>query len=176
MLVTIDSSNKVWEVRYMSRKFWDGDTIPPSGPERAAWFRQGFKSTASLNFLDTPVGEWDSDKHYAMPKKQKDNRPRKTDKKKAPYRVASAEWESNTGIAWMGEAACADTGFQTFLPIDLRHYKNDQAWRPFCDSCPVAKQCLQYGRESGSQGVWGGVYIDSHMRENDIETLEQHRG
>lgn len=28
-----------------------------------------------------------------------------------------------------------------------------------CLSCPVMKQCLQFGTENKEQGVWGGVYL-----------------
>ena len=151
-------------------KFWSGEQIPPSGPERTAWFWSGFKSTASINFLTTPVGEWDSDQHYRMPKpKRVDNRPRKTDRKNKPYRVPVYEWESETGHHWMDEAACAETNLLAFTPTGVREYKKNQAWAPFCNSCPVAKQCLQYGRESGSQGVWGGVFIDDRGDETNVD-------
>lgn len=31
----------------------------------------------------------------------------------------------------------------------------------FCLSCPVARQCFQYGKETKSEGVWGGVYLEN---------------
>lgn len=30
-----------------------------------------------------------------------------------------------------------------------------------CLSCPVMKQCLQWGMENNEWGVWGGIYLTS---------------
>lgn len=29
-----------------------------------------------------------------------------------------------------------------------------------CAACPFQKQCLEYGEETGSVGVWGGQWLD----------------
>lgn len=31
----------------------------------------------------------------------------------------------------------------------------------FCDGCPVRKECLAYGRKTGSWGVFGGEYMEN---------------
>ena len=44
-----------------------------------------------------------------------------------------------------------------------------------CLSCPVARQCLQYGIENESYGVWGGIYLskgDTDQHRNSHKTQE----
>lgn len=42
-------------------------------------------------------------------------------------------------------------------------------WEPVCGPCPVRDQCLAYGRETPSGGVWGGVFIP--MRDEATQPL-----
>lgn len=158
----------------MSRKY----EMPPSGPERKAWFWSGFKSSASVSFLKTPVGAW-----FNPPTQVVTDDPPWLAKRKAeraakqagknPYRVPVYEWETTVPVSdWMDEAACGETKLESFFPSGVREYRKNQSWRPFCDSCPVAKQCLQFGRESSSIGVYGGVFLDERRDEYDVEREE----
>jgi len=44
-----------------------------------------------------------------------------------------------------------------FFPNGLGEI-NRQAWKPICDNCPVRLQCGEWGKLSGSSGVWGGEF------------------
>jgi len=144
----------------MGRKLGD-DAIPPSGPDRLDWFWNGWKSSASVAFLNTPVGMWDN-----LPVGQS---------KPAAIKPGAEknDWVSSIDTAWRDQAACDGTDLYGFMPLSKREYVQNQSWRPFCDSCPVAKQCLQTGREPGAHGVWGGVFFDRKGKEWDIEQLDR---
>jgi hypothetical protein len=62
-------------------------------------------------------------------------------------------------VTWNDLAACKNWATETFFD----DYENDivtaTAVDAMCLSCPVAAQCLEYGRETKSWGVWGGVYL-----------------
>lgn len=50
-------------------------------------------------------------------------------------------------------------------------YESDPSLRPetnaICASCPVRRQCLEYGLENKETGVYGGVYLNrGHVDEN----------
>ncbi len=59
---------------------------------------------------------------------------------------------------WRTQSACKDDDGFVFFPDTAKEIR-EAAWRPLCDSCPVRLECADFGRESGSEGVWGGEYI-----------------
>lgn len=143
---------------------------PFRGMSMREWFWSGYSSSASVVFLRQPVRDL---------KEQEQEEPKWLRERKAKraatrtYRKDRNEWERSAPLAWQDEAACAGTNLYAFTPPSQKDYTKNQAWRPFCDGCPVAKQCLQFGRESDSQGLWGGVYLDGRGGEYDVETNQK---
>lgn len=140
----------------MRKKFWGYD--PFDGMTMREWFWSGYSKDASVQFLRQPVRHQRAEPKAIKPSK---------------YRKDRNDWERTDTLDWQDEAACADTNLYAFTPPSQKDYTKNQAWRPFCDGCPVAKQCLQFGRESDSQGLWGGVYLDGRGGEYDVETNQK---
>jgi hypothetical protein len=71
------------------------------------------------------------------------------------------------GDDWRDNAACLDTDPTLFDPIDdeskgLRgRLRIARAKTVFCDSCPVAADCLADGIEKKTWGLRGGVYLEN---------------
>jgi hypothetical protein len=67
---------------------------------------------------------------------------------------------------WTGEALCA--GLNTELFFDK--YELDQSVAKdidrLCLSCPVMKECFDYGVQTESFGVWGGVFLNDGKLDN----------
>lgn len=77
------------------------------------------------------------------------------------------EWDSITGTAWMKNAACKSNPSAEHAFIYGGAKVRNQAIETFCGNCPVREQCLNFGMESMSEGVWGGV----HRTMADAQTL-----
>lgn len=69
-----------------------------------------------------------------------------------------------SSLDWRDLASCNGIG-PDFTSIFFEDYETDQVVARetdvFCLSCPVAKQCFRYGRETKSDGVWGGAYLEN---------------
>ena len=67
---------------------------------------------------------------------------------------------------WTGEALCA--GLNTELFFDK--YELDQVVAKdidrLCLSCPVMKECFDYGVQTESFGVWGGIFLNDGKLDN----------
>jgi hypothetical protein len=67
---------------------------------------------------------------------------------------------------WLSEALCAGT--DTELYFDKYELDQDIA-RDIdrrCLSCPVIKECFDYGVKTESFGVWGGVFLNDGKLDN----------
>lgn len=51
---------------------------------------------------------------------------------------------------------------------DFFEKASEGRWEPLCAVCPVRDQCLEFGRQSGSEGVWGGVVLDGPYGAGDV--------
>ncbi len=51
---------------------------------------------------------------------------------------------------------CKSADPELFFPDDQQAVQ-EARWAPFCAACPVIHQCAEFGRQTGSVGVWGGV-------------------
>lgn len=65
----------------------------------------------------------------------------------------------STDARWQDLALCPH-----FPPsIFFEEYESDartaRLTDEICLSCPVRKECLQYGMETGAWGVWGGAFL-----------------
>jgi len=84
---------------------------------------------------------------------------------------------------WQVDARCAELADEyadpeneeptkrSILYLFFEGYESDPSIRPevdaICASCPVRKQCLEYGLENKETGVYGGVYLNrGHVDEN----------
>jgi len=67
---------------------------------------------------------------------------------------------------WVSEALCAGSDTELFFD----KYEDDQSIAMdidrLCLSCPVAKQCFEYGVQTESYGVWGGVFLNDGKLDN----------
>ena len=67
---------------------------------------------------------------------------------------------------WLSEALCAGTDTEFYFD----KYENDQAIAKDIDrqclSCPVIKECFDYGVKTESYGVWGSVFLNDGKLDN----------
>lgn len=74
---------------------------------------------------------------------------------------------------WMDKAKCRNTPDNFFPNLSTRSLRNNntngtEEWYQekviplqikYCNKCPVAQQCLEYGLDTGSEGIWGGQLL-----------------
>lgn len=67
---------------------------------------------------------------------------------------------------WVTDALCAGT--DTELYFDKYELDQDSAKNTdrLCISCPVIKECFDYGVKTESFGVWGGVFLNDGKLDN----------
>ena len=91
-------------------------------------------------------------------------------------------------LEWQNLASCRDID-PSLMDIFFDMYEDDEVVAEqadnLCLSCPVADFCLQYGVETKSTGLWGGIYLkkgsvdkmrNSHKTEEVWEALEKIHG
>jgi WhiB family transcriptional regulator, redox-sensing transcriptional regulator len=59
-------------------------------------------------------------------------------------------------LSWQKKGNCRDAPTYLFFPGRRDRVLLDAA-KAICADCPVKRQCLQYGLDTGSAGVWGGL-------------------
>lgn len=78
-------------------------------------------------------------------------------------------WINETGSAWMDKASCVGTDSEVFFPQTREEYEDPEAaWRDYCPSCPVKRECRALPDKFPNQakgtkpfGVFGGEYFGS---------------
>lgn len=85
-------------------------------------------------------------------------------------------WQAQQPRMWQHQAACQDVDPVVFFnegskPKDA-YLKPDAEWREHCPQCPVREFCIAAARESGSVGIWGGVYRWYDKKTHKIEELD----
>lgn len=85
-------------------------------------------------------------------------------------------WQAQQPRMWQHQAACQDVDPVVFFnegskPKDA-YLKPDAEWREHCPQCPVRESCIAAARDSGSVGVWGGVYRWYDKKTHKIEELD----
>lgn len=70
--------------------------------------------------------------------------------------------------AWQMRKACTPEQADLFFPEGIREIKQ-RAWASICDGCPVRRECLEFGDERRSTGVFGGVYLEEGREPHFIE-------
>ena len=67
---------------------------------------------------------------------------------------------------WVSEALCAGTDTELYFD----KYESEQSVAKeidrLCLSCPVVKECFDYGVKTESYGVWGGVFLNDGKLDN----------
>lgn len=91
--------------------------------------------------------------------------------------VAYDGWESAQRRKWEQDAACVTADPEIFFNSGNQpkaaYLRGDAKWRQYCPQCPVQDTCLAVGRESGSVGIWGGVYRFSPRNSSDLKNIEE---
>lgn len=68
----------------------------------------------------------------------------------------------NNDLEWQNLASCRNID-ESMMDIFFDTYEEDEVVAEqadnLCISCPVADFCLQYGLETKSTGLWGGIYL-----------------
>jgi|SRR5215217_251894 hypothetical protein len=64
-------------------------------------------------------------------------------------------------FAWHDVAACKGYTLNDFFDEYEKGGATARAVDELCISCPVQKECYEKGVESGSSGVWGGLYLSN---------------
>ncbi len=79
---------------------------------------------------------------------------------------------------WHNLAACKGYTLNDFFDEYEKGGPTAKAVDSLCMSCPVQKECYIKGVESGSSGVWGGLYLSNGQvsktknSHKDRETME----
>jgi hypothetical protein len=63
--------------------------------------------------------------------------------------------------AWQLRAACRGAGTAQFFPMAG---KAPDLTTGVCGACAVAWECLSYGLDTGSVGIWGGLVLSARTR------------
>jgi hypothetical protein len=91
--------------------------------------------------------------------------------------VAYDGWESGQRRKWEQDAACAGNDPEIFFNSGSQpkaaYLREDAKWRQYCPQCPVMDTCLAVGRESGSVGIWGGVYRTWVRGTSNLKNIEE---
>ena len=67
---------------------------------------------------------------------------------------------------WVNEALCAGTDTELYFDkYELDQTLAKQIDRQ-CMSCPVIKECFDYGVQTESSGVWGSVFLNDGKLDN----------
>lgn len=70
-------------------------------------------------------------------------------------------------MTWQDLASCRGVTptnwfYEEYDNENISHIVDEQ-----CLSCPVMKQCLQWGIENSEWGVWGGIYLTSGKKDDN---------
>lgn len=68
----------------------------------------------------------------------------------------------------MSKASCVGKPFNWFFEPYFRDKEVYEIVNGLCNSCPVQKACLSYGKATKAYGVWGGEWLQYGI---EIETL-----
>jgi len=70
-----------------------------------------------------------------------------------------ADWGTTLSRDWYDKAACRENAEAEYAFFYAPAKYRNQAIKTFChEACPVKAECGQFGEESMSEGVWGGVH------------------
>ncbi len=58
------------------------------------------------------------------------------------------------------DALCKGAPQDWFFPEFSGNHRGIRQAKQLCSTCPVSEQCLAYGMETNSSGVWGGITLD----------------
>ena len=58
------------------------------------------------------------------------------------------------------DALCKGAPQDWFFPEHYGNHKGIRQAKKLCSTCPVSGECLAYGVETLSSGVWGGITLD----------------
>jgi len=83
------------------------------------------------------------------------------------------QWEAEQPRKWQHDAACRDIDPEVLFQSKAAYLKPDAAWRRLCPQCPVRETCLQAARDSGSVGVWGGVFRHHPKGSSNLRKVEE---
>lgn len=64
---------------------------------------------------------------------------------------------------WMREAVCTSTDPELFFPPSGANQKSVAAAKRICSTCPVATECLEYGKHE-LYGIYGGRSVKERRR------------
>jgi transcription factor WhiB len=86
------------------------------------------------------------------------------------------EWARSQRIDWQDKAACKNNSEAEYAFMHAGFKVRQQAIKTFCwEACPVREECAQFGKESSSEGVWGGKHIKSVRSTSTSESLDSAR-
>lgn len=76
------------------------------------------------------------------------------------------------------DALCKGAPQDWFFPDHAGNHKGIRQAKLLCTTCSVSDACLQYGKETDSSGVWGGITLDrGHARiKRNKKTNQQQTG
>jgi hypothetical protein len=66
---------------------------------------------------------------------------------------------SDDQVSWTEKASCKDLDTSMFFELYEKDADMAKTIDNICLSCPVAKECFEYGCSSNSWGLWGGVFL-----------------
>ena len=74
------------------------------------------------------------------------------------------------------DALCKGAPQDWFFPEFSGNHRGIRQAKQLCSTCPVSEQCLAYGVETNSSGVWGGITLDrGNIRRRKKSTNQQQK-
>lgn len=110
-------------------------------------------ATVNTSLFDgTKYALADVDREYIERNYDREQREREN----ATAKILSPGFERED-TSWMDRSGCLKADPETFFPL-TNEAKLQQPWLSYCNLCPVAALCGDYGTRHQFVGVWGGVY------------------
>jgi WhiB family redox-sensing transcriptional regulator len=74
------------------------------------------------------------------------------------------------------DALCKGAPQDWFFPEFSGNHRGIRQAKQLCSTCPVSDKCLEYGKETLSSGVWGGITLDrGNIRRRKKSTNQQQK-
>lgn len=88
------------------------------------------------------------------------------------WRNTDSRWINEVDSRWMDKASCVGADSEVFFPETREAYEDPEAaWRDYCPSCPVKRECRALPDKFPNQaektkpfGIFGGEYFGPRRR------------
>jgi WhiB family redox-sensing transcriptional regulator len=88
-----------------------------------------------------------------------------------PFAFARGLFKPRGDASWMDRAACLNADPDQFFP-DEEGKSSAKHARTVCATCPVVRECAEFGIRNHEYGIWGGL---TDKQRDDIRRARKRR-